>query len=64
MTLSFHNGEHTPALPNGTPAVIDAGLEARILRFIFYVAHQIARAEGVPQWTAEGRKRLMEILPP
>jgi hypothetical protein len=60
-SLHFHNGTHdTTAVESRT--AMDADLEARILRLVFYLGQDVANAKRPPEWNAEGRRRYLAMF--
>ncbi len=70
-SLYFHNSDHDESSTNPAPkalttteaiATIDAEQTARIMRLVFYIGHNLAEAQQRPRWTAEGRRRRLQML--
>jgi Zn-dependent M28 family amino/carboxypeptidase len=57
--LFFFNGTHKDYhQASDTPDKIDAEKEARILRLVYYLGHEIGNAPGRPRWNAESYRKI------
>ncbi len=60
-SLSFHNARDVARnLSTDSTATLDPGLEARMLKLAFHVAHHISTSDALPMWSTEGRRRRIQ----
>ncbi|HSH45914.1 MAG TPA: M20/M25/M40 family metallo-hydrolase, partial [Longimicrobiales bacterium] len=59
FTTDLHEDYHAPS---DEPAKIDNDKASRVARLAFYLAHRVAGDAVAPDWTAEGRQRVEQML--